>query len=87
MPAFKAIHVHCQAWPSAALDPQTYIYCHGTSWRVLHRREHWRYRADMRDMGVSAKMILPWLLPDSCGARADLDPADRGSSFKVTGHF
>ena len=31
----------------------------------------------IEDMGVSAKTILPWLLPDSCLERADIDPADR----------
>ena len=30
-----------------------------------------------QEMGVSAKRIPPWLLPDSCLARAGIDPADR----------
>ena len=35
-------------------------------------------RAELiEDMGVSAKRIPPWLLPDSCLERADIDPADR----------
>ena len=32
----------------------------------------------IEDMGVSAKRIPPWLLPDSCLERANIDPADRG---------
>ena len=31
----------------------------------------------VEDMGVSAKRIPPWLLPDSCSGRANKDPADR----------
>ena len=31
----------------------------------------------MKHMGVSAKRIPPWLLPDSCLERANIDPADR----------
>ena len=35
-------------------------------------------RAELiEDMGVSAKRIPPWLLPDSCLERADIDSADR----------
>ena len=35
-------------------------------------------RADLTEhMGVSAKRIPAWLLPDSCLARANIDPADR----------
>ena len=35
-------------------------------------------RAELiEDMGVTAKRIPPWLLPDSCLERADTDPADR----------
>ena len=35
-------------------------------------------RAELvEDMGVSAKRIPPWLLPDSCLERANIDPADR----------
>ena len=29
------------------------------------------------DMGVGAKRIPPWLMPDSCLERADIDPAGR----------
>ena len=31
----------------------------------------------VEDMGVIAKRIPTWLLPDSCLERADIDPADR----------
>ena len=31
----------------------------------------------IEEMGVSAKRIPAWLLPDSCLARANIDPADR----------
>ena len=35
-------------------------------------------RAELiEDMGVSAKRIPPWLLPDSCLQRANINPADR----------
>ncbi len=41
---------------------------------------HWACRPDHEEnmyMGVSAKRIPPWLLPDSCLERANLDPANR----------
>lgn len=31
----------------------------------------------IEDMGVSAKRVPPWLLPNSCLERANIDPADR----------
>ena len=35
-------------------------------------------RAELiEDMAVGAKRIQPWLLPDSCLERVDIDPADR----------
>ena len=35
-------------------------------------------RAELiKDMGVSAKRIPTWLLPDSCLERANINPADR----------
>ena len=71
MPAFKAMYIavrHC-VW----------------FLRSIAKGNHGGYhtiadigRAELiEDMGVSAKRIPPWLLPDGCLERANIYPADR----------
>ena len=66
-----------------------YIARHDQALRLIQRSivtgDHGGYytvadigRAELiEDMGVSAKRIPPWLLPDSCLARANINPAER----------
>ena len=73
MPAFKAM----------------YSACHDQALRFILKSiakgDHGKYctiadigHAELiEDMGVSAKRMPLWLLPDSCLERADIDPADR----------
>ena len=73
MPAFKAMYIarHDQALCLVL--------------KSIAKGDHGGYyttadigRAELiEDMGVSAKRIPPWLLPDSCLERADIHPADR----------
>ena len=73
MPAFKAMYIarHDQALRFVL--------------KSIAKGDHGGYytiadigRAELiEDMGVSAKRIPPWLLPDSCLERANIDPADK----------
>ena len=73
MPAFKAMYIvhHDQA---LRLILKSFAKGdHGGYYKIADIG-----RAELiEDMGVSAKRIPPWLLPDSCLERANIDPADR----------
>ena len=74
MPAFKAMYI---ARPDQALRLILKPIVTGDQWGYCTIADIGRAEL-IEDMGVSAKRIPPWLLPESCLARAKITPADRG---------
>ena len=73
MPAFKAMYIARHDQPLRLILKSIAKGDHGGYYKIADIG-----RAELiEDMGVSAKRIPSWLLPDSCLERADIDPADR----------